>query len=267
MNILKKSIAPITEKAWKEIKEQASTIFKTHLTAREFVDIEGPTGLEQGGISTGRLIIPKIQSKEGINYGLREILPYIEIRKPFKLNIWELDNLSRGAKDIDLEPLENAAKEIALFEDNAIYKGFEKGQIKGLEKIATRKAAPLPDDPNEFLKRIGAEIMKLQKDGIQGPYTLVINDKKWQGLINLAKGYPILKQLQDIIEGQVIINHTSANSYLVTERGGDFELTLGQDMSIGYDSHTNEKVKFYLTESFTFRVLTPNAISIFMESN
>ncbi len=135
MNILKKSIAPITEAAWKEITEQASAIFKIHLTARKFVDIEGPTGLEQGGVSTGRLITPKKQSKEGINYGLREIMPFIEIRKPFELEIWELDNLSRGAKDIDLEPLENAAKEIALFEDTAIYKGFEEGRIKGLEKV------------------------------------------------------------------------------------------------------------------------------------
>ncbi len=108
--------------------------------------------------------------------------------------------------------------------------------------------------------------MKLRKDGVQGPYTLAINEKKWQGLINLAKGYPILKQLQEIIEGRIIINHSNTNSYLVTERGGDFELTLGQDMSIGYDSHTNEKVKLYLTESFTFRVLSPEAMSILTES-
>jgi len=259
-------MAPITEAAWKEITEQASAIYKTHLTAREFVDIEGPTGLEQGGVSTGRLIMPKKQSNEGINYGIREFLPYIEIRKPFELDIWELDNLSRGAKDIDLEPLENAVKEIALFEDTAIYKGFEEGEIKGLEKSASRKKVTLPDDPNEFLKSIGAEVMKLRKDGIEGPYTLAINEKKWQGLINLAKGYPILKQLQEIIGGRIIINHSNTNSYLVSERGGDFELTLGQDMSIGYDSHTNEKIKLYLTESFTFRVLSPEAMSIFTES-
>lgn len=266
MNILKKSIAPITEVAWKEITEQVSAILKIQLTARKFVDIEGPTGLEQGGVSTGRLIMPQKKSKEGINFGLREVIPFIEIRKPFELDIWELDNLSRGAKDINLEPLEDAAKEIALFEDIAIYKGFEEGRIRGLEKSASRKAVSLPDDPNDFLKTIGAETMKLSKDGVEGPYTLAINEKKWQGLINLAKGYPILKQLQEIIEGRIIINHSNTNSYLVTERGGDFELTLGQDISIGYDSHTNEKIKLYLTESFTFRVLSPDAMSIFTES-
>ncbi len=263
MNILKKSIAPITEAAWKEITNQASKILKINLTARQFVDIEGPRGLKQGGVSTGRLIISEKQSKEGINYGLRELIPFLEIRKPFELDIWELDNLSRGAKDVNLEPLEKAAKEIAMFEDNAIYTGFKNGQINGLEKSASGKKITLPKDPNEFLQTIGAQIISLKKDGVKGPYSLVINDKNWQGLINLAKGYPILKQLQDIIEGQIIINQNNANSYLVSERGGDFEFTLGQDISMGYDGHTSEKVKLFFTESFTFRVLSPEAVRVF----
>ena len=263
MNIFKKNMAPITEAAWKEITEQTSRILNIYLTARKFVDIEGPAGLEQGGVSTGRLILPKNNSQDGVNFGIREVVPFVEIRKPFELEIWELDNLSRGAKDVNLKSLENAAKEIALIEDKAIYTGFEEANIKGLEKSASRKKIAFPNDPNDFLKRIGAEVIELQKDGVEGPYTLVLNDKKWQELINLAKGYPILKQLEDIIKGRIIINHSIEHSYLVAERGGDFELSLGQDISIGYDSHTNENVKLYFTESFTFRVLSPEAVRVF----
>jgi uncharacterized linocin/CFP29 family protein len=149
-----------------------------------------------------------------------------------------------------------------MFEDNAIYTGFKNGQINGLENSASGKKITLPKDPNVFLQTIGAQIISLQNDGVNGPYTLVMNDKNWQGLINLAKGYPILKQLQDIIKGQIIINQNKANSYLVSERGGDFELTLGQDISIGYDGHTSEKVKLFFTESFTFRVLSSEAVRI-----
>jgi uncharacterized linocin/CFP29 family protein len=42
-------------------------------------------------------------------------------------------------------------------------------------------------------------------------------------------------------------------------RGDDFELTVGQDLSIGYLEHDREKVRLYFQESFTFRVLTPHA--------
>ena len=46
---------------------------------------------------------------------------------------------------------------------------------------------------------------------------------------------------------------------LVSARGGDYELTVGQDLSIGYTYHTKHEVELYLTESFTFRVLEPAA--------
>jgi uncharacterized linocin/CFP29 family protein len=266
MNILKKSLAPITDNAWKEIHEQADMIFKTYLTARKFVDIDGPNGLEQAGVSTGRLKASQNQSKEGINYGVREILPLIEIRKPFELDIWELDNIERGAKDIDLDSLEKAAKQIALFEENAIYEGFSEGQIKGLIQVPASQKVETPDDPNEFLKILGAQILSLKIHGVEGPYTLIVGNQKYQDLISISKGYPVMKQLKDMLQGQIIVNQSGSTTYLVSERGDDFELTLGQDISIGYDGHDTDKVKLYFTESFTFRVLSPEAIRVLTHS-
>ncbi len=42
-------------------------------------------------------------------------------------------------------------------------------------------------------------------------------------------------------------------------RGGDFELTVGQDTSIGYLDHDDANVHLYLEESFTFQIFTPEA--------
>jgi uncharacterized linocin/CFP29 family protein len=42
-------------------------------------------------------------------------------------------------------------------------------------------------------------------------------------------------------------------------RGGDAELVVGQDWSIGYLDHDARDVRLYLQETFTFRVLTPEA--------
>lgn len=65
MNILKKNMAPITDEAWKEINEQAGRIFKLYLSGRQFLDIDGPNGLEMGAVSTGHLIMPTNAKKEG----------------------------------------------------------------------------------------------------------------------------------------------------------------------------------------------------------
>ena len=263
MDILKKSIAPVTDKAWKEITDHTNEILRFCLTARKFVDIDGPNGLEQAGVSTGKLIIPENQSIDGVNYGIREILPMIEVRKPFELDLWELDNIERGAKKIDLASLENAVKEMAAFEEKVIYEGFEPVNIKGLEKAANRKPVAMPKNINAFLKVVGNQVIELGKDAVEGPYTLVINEPEWLELVKLSEGYPVLKQLEEILGGKVLINHTNKDSFLVTERGGDYELVLGQDISLGYDGHDTHKVKLYLTASFTFRVLSPEAIVVF----
>jgi uncharacterized linocin/CFP29 family protein len=42
-------------------------------------------------------------------------------------------------------------------------------------------------------------------------------------------------------------------------RGGDFELTVGRDISIAYQSHNDTSVRLYLVETMVFRVLTPEA--------
>jgi uncharacterized linocin/CFP29 family protein len=49
---------------------------------------------------------------------------------------------------------------------------------------------------------------------------------------------------------------------MISSRGGDFKLTLGQDLSIGYESHTQNEVQLYLTESFVFRVIEPKALIV-----
>jgi len=46
---------------------------------------------------------------------------------------------------------------------------------------------------------------------------------------------------------------------VLTTRGGDFSLHLGQDVSIGYLSHSDSTVQLYLQESFTFLMLTAEA--------
>lgn len=262
MNILRKSLAPISDKAWDEITEQLDEILKTYLTGRKFVDIDGPNGLEFGSVSTGRLVTPEKQDNEGINYGIREVLPLVEVRKPFEMNLWELDNIDRGAKDADLEPLEKAAKELALFEEKAIYEGFEPASIKGLTTSSEKAPVTIPSDVNDFIKEIGNQAVYLKENAVEGPYTLVITANDWLNLVELSEGYPVQKQIQEILGGKVIINHSNESTFLVSERGGDYELVLGQDITIGYDSHDTEKVKLYLTSSFTFRVLSPEAVVV-----
>lgn len=262
MNILRKTLAPVTDKAWEEIELQSERVLREYLTARQISDIDGPGGIELGAVSTGRLVIPPDQPKEGVNYGIREVIPLVEVRKPFTLDLWELDNASRHAADIDLKNLEKAARQVASFEDDFLYHGFEGTHTPGMVRATKEKPVKISINVDEFIRTVVEQVGALKQDAVEGPYALVMPDRIWSKLVSLHSGYPLSRQLKAIIEGPVIMHHSNREIFLASTRGGDFELVLGQDISLGYEGHDTKKVKLYFTESFTYRILSPEAYRV-----
>jgi uncharacterized linocin/CFP29 family protein len=73
-------------------------------------------------------------------------------------------------------------------------------------------------------------------------------------------GYPLAKRIeQALVDRPLVRAEALTGGAVVSLRGGDYELTVGQDLSIGYAHHTKTEVELYVTESFTFRVLEPAA--------
>ena len=62
------------------------------------------------------------------------------------------------------------------------------------------------------------------------------------------------------MDGEIIWAPAIAGAFVLTTRGGDFGLYIGQDVSIGYLSHTDAAVRLYLQETFTFLLLTTEAV-------
>jgi uncharacterized linocin/CFP29 family protein len=69
----------------------------------------------------------------------------------------------------------------------------------------------------------------------------------------------VLEHVKRLVNEQIIWAPAIAGAFVVTTRGGDFDLHIGQDVSIGYLSHTDTAVRLYLQESFTFLLLTSEA--------
>lgn len=263
MDLLKTSLAPITSAAWDELETQAQHLFAQLLTARKFVDIDGPHGWKLGAVNLGRIEIPDDGEQNGIQYGVRQVLPLTEIRIPFTLNMWELDNIARGAEDADIDAMEEAAGSIAQFEDRAIYYGFKEGNITGMKEASGHKVMSCPTDAKEVLQCIPEGISRFKQSAVEGPYSLIVDPEDWREITSYAEGYPLKRQVEENLEAHLVFCPNVDTMFLVSGRGGDFKLTLGGDLSIGYDSHSAEEVKLYFTESFTFQVLEPGAVIMF----
>lgn len=262
MNILKKELAPITENAWNEIEEQSERVINEYLTGRKIANVIGPAGIELGAISTGRLLVPSDQNKDGVQIGIREVIPLLEVRKPFAMDLWELDNASRGAKDLDLGVVEKAAQQIAGFEDQCLYSGFDNSLAPGLMNAVTEKPVKVKLNASDFLSVVADQILSLQKNAVEGPFTMILPDKVWISLVSDSTSYPFKLLLKEIIGGDIIIHHHNEDVFLVSQRGGDIELHLGQDISLGYEGHDQKKVKLFYSESFTYQIHGPEAIRI-----
>lgn len=260
MDILRRDLAPIADAAWEEIDSQASRVLKALLTARKFVDVRGPYGLDFAGVSTGRLDLVKEKEKGRPGFGVRRLQPLVEVRIPFTLNIWDLDDASRGAMDIDLAPMEEAARSLAQFEESLLYDGASEAGLPRLADVATQKPLSVAEKPEAFLHGVAEGLAQLQTTPVEGPYALVVGPDIWTYLSSTVQGRPLRHHLQYILEGPVLLSQFVKESFLVSQRGGDIELILGQDIAIGYENHDTQTVSLYFSESLTYRIVDPSVV-------
>ena len=261
MNHLFRNRAPITEAGWEEIEKEAKRTLRALLAARRVVDFRGPLGWGASDVELGRA--DPIASPTGgkdVQARLRRIQPLVELRIPFEVTRAELDAIDRGARDPDLDAVIAAAREIAIAEDRSIFHGYAAAHITGICQASAGASVPLGSSHADYPGAVSAALTKLRDEGIEGPFAVVLNEQLYKDLAaRTDSGYPILSHVQRLIDGDIIWASGLDGGLVISQRGGDFELTVGQDFSIGYLDHNSERVRLYIEESFTFLVLTEQA--------
>ena len=263
-DLLRRHQAPIAPASWEAIDEQAREVLTANLSARRVVDVEGPHGFQHAAINLGRLDPGRMDAGGGVFYGIRKVLPLVEVRVPFTLDLWELDDVVRGARDPDLDPLIDAAKKLATFEERAVYHGFAPAGIVGMAQASSHPKVALDADPAGWPEAIGRAMVQLKSAGETPPYALIAGPNVFRALDVTAGQYPLRRQIEQLISGEIILAPCIDGAFLLpAENDGDFELVLGQDASVGFELQDGQNVRLYLTESFTFRVLEPQAVVAF----
>lgn len=259
MNNLHRDLAPITAAAWAEIEEEASRTFKRNIAGRRIVDVVGPAGYELAAIGTGHTAAIDAPAA-GVQARLRTSQPVVELRVPFTVTRAAVDNVERGAKDSDWDPVKEAATAMALSEDRAIFEGYAAAQITGIKQASSHEALTLPADPLDAPNALAQALTKLRLAGVDGPYSVLLDAEAYTAVSETSDhGYPVRDHLTRQIEGDIVWAPGIDGALVVTTRGGDFELRIGQDLSIGYTSHDAENIELYLQETLTFIVYSDEA--------
>jgi len=261
MNDLHRELAPITPEGWAALDAEATRVLRANLAARRLVDFHGPFGWTHGAVNVGRLQSLSSGPIQGVEAALRIVQPLIELRTSFELARAELDALGRGAADPDLEPLIAAATRIAHAEDHAVFRGYAAGKIRGICEATPHAALAISEDYQDYPGTVAEATRVLRAAGVEGPYAIALGPRCFAGLMQATArgGWPVMELVHKLLDGPAIGAPAIDGAVVLGTKPGFFELTVGQDLSIGYDSHDSQRVRLYFVESLTFRTLLPEA--------
>jgi len=253
--------APITEAGWSLIDDEARKRLTPALAARKLVDFAGPHGWEHSATNLGRTRALADAPVDGVTAAQRRVQAVVELRAPLSLARAELRDADRGADDADLGPLDEAAHRIATAENRAVFHGWDAAGIAGIAEASTQDPIELGEDCQHYPRHVARAVEALLRAGIDGPYGLALGPEAYTRVLETTEhgGYPLFDHLRKIIGGPLVWAPGVQGAVVVSQRGGDFVLEVGEDLSIGYDRHDADAVDLYLVESFTFRVVTSDA--------
>ncbi|MFN8217427.1 MAG: family 1 encapsulin nanocompartment shell protein, partial [Solirubrobacterales bacterium] len=110
MNHLLRRLAPISDPAWELLDDEARERLRGPLAARRLVDFAGPFGWQHSATNLGR--VERLASPDGggVTALRRQVLALTELRADFAISLAELRTGDRGAVDVELAPLDEAAR-------------------------------------------------------------------------------------------------------------------------------------------------------------
>jgi uncharacterized linocin/CFP29 family protein len=118
----------------------------------------------------------------------------------------------------------------------------------------------LSADRSRLTESVELALLAIQKAEIGGPFALVLGMEPYKWLMaGEPNTYPLRNRIEALVSGGIHWSPVLQGGAVLSLRGGDFELTVGQDLTIGYKMHNAREVELYFTESFAFRVLEPAA--------
>jgi uncharacterized linocin/CFP29 family protein len=261
MSHLLRGNAPITEAGWELLDSEARERLEPALGARKLVDFSGPNGWQHSATNLGRAEELSGAPTKGVDARQRRTLGLVELRARFSVARSELEDGDRGAADVNLDTLDEAARAIAAAENAAVFHGWGAAGIEGIIEASANEAIALGKDCERYPRHVAKAVDTLRAVGVDGPYGLALGPEVHTMVLETSQhgGYPLLEHLREIAGGPIVWAPAVKGGAVVSMRGGDFLFDSGQDLSIGYESHDAEAVRLYIEESFAFQVATPEA--------
>ncbi len=261
MSYLSRAEAPISDAIWKRIDVEALSGARTILTARRFLQVDGPYGLGLTTLEIGQDdLCRKAEKDEAVAVGSRAIsVPML--RKNFALSLRRLAAAEQLGQPLLLTPVSDASEAVARREEEVVYYGQPSFALPGLLSVEGRNEMRSESwqDLDQALQTVLEAVTRLDKEGYNGPYALALEPALYNGLYRRYSGTDML-QVEHLARlcKKGVYKAPITGAVLVDTRVG--RLVVGQDLQTGYARQDGLNCHMFVTESIALLVEEPKAI-------
>jgi uncharacterized linocin/CFP29 family protein len=265
MSELNRHAAGLDDAIWERIDAAALKAASERLTARRFLDIDGPYGLGLTSIESGaeeRIDDESSADSDGLaaTIGSRT-LPVPMLQQPCALSVRRIQGHRQLSLPLDLRRVEEAAEAVARREEQMVYHGVPRLGLDGLTTVEGRARAPCGDwtDLSRATGDVLAAVNQLDANGFGGPYALALAPERYVALFRRFEGSDMLQvdHLRRLCEAGVF-KAPITGGVLVDPRVGN--LTIGQDLRVGFAANDGVHLQLFVSESLVLLLDEPGAI-------
>lgn len=261
MNYLNRSQAQLPDELWEAIDAAAVSAARDQLTARRFLDLEGPFGIGMTAVETGADFYCRDPAKGEAGAVASRAISVPIIRKECGLSVRRVEAYQSMHQPLDFSPIEDAAEAVARREEEFIYFGEERFGLQGLMTAHDRRNVALGDwaQVEQALGDVLNAVNQLEKSGFHGPYALAVAPNLYNDLFRRYEGTDMLqlehlKRLCELgvfkapIDGAVVVDpHVG-------------KIILGQDLMVGYSGNDGIHYQLFVSESAVLMLQEPEAV-------
>jgi uncharacterized linocin/CFP29 family protein len=260
---LRRDRAPLSDRTWKAIDAAVVGAARQELAARRIADFEGPNGWEHVAEPLGTTS-PREDARSGAARAVPDVILLTEIRADFDMPWTTIDAFERGARVLETDAAEQAARDVALAEDDLAFHGGT-----GSTGFLTRSEGARVDlgdwsDAGQVAGDLVSAVAKLDERGVQGPYAAVLDPSRFYAYLRAAAERRLstdADRLDGLFQG-IYRSAVVKGGGVFSLRGGDFLLTVGGDLSVGYCWHDKTAVHLFCVETVGAHVISPGAVCL-----
>jgi len=259
MKFLNRETSPIAAAVWTQIDGVFTPLLSQRLKLRSLVGFT-PVPFETDAVATGNL--KTIISSEELTLSVRKPIPMVEIRYDFDLPKSIVEAFKRDKPDFDDSVFKKVSNRFSAVENSLILDGVIEADIEGIlnniprKPIHAKHTKGLIDAVASMIAAFGAEF-------VEGPYKLVLSTATLIKMVAESEGGVSVKSRLETLIGPnffVVCENIGDDKILaLSQRGGDFILYNGLDVSIGFAEEKEESYTLFISESCTFRIINPEA--------